>query len=81
MITVVAYAPQIVKLKRIKTSPKNFSVMSWVLWTYTSFIFLVYAAFVVRDLELIIVGSLSFAFVLLILSIVIYKNIKYKDVT
>jgi len=81
VITVVAYAPQIVKLKRIKTSPKNFSVMSWVLWTYTSFIFLVYAAFVVRDLELIIVGSLSFAFVLLILSIVIYKNIKYKDVT
>lgn len=76
VITVFAYAPQIVKLRKIKARPKNFSLTSWFLWTYTSIISLLYATFVVRDVELIVVGSLSFAFVLAILAILLYKNIK-----
>ncbi len=76
-IVIVAYVPQIIKLKAIKEKPKNFSLPSWTLWTYTSIVAFLYAVFVIQDTILIFVNALALLSVSLVFIIVLYKHRKY----
>ena len=79
VITIAAYLPQVICLERTKSKPKNFSLASWILWTYTSIITLLYAFLIVKDPILIIVSALNLTCIAIIVAIIFYKNIKYKD--
>jgi uncharacterized protein with PQ loop repeat len=80
-VTIGAYLPQIIKLRRIKTPAEDFSVLSWLLWSYSSTVGFLYAFLVIRDPILILVGITSLVCVVMVLCIVLYKNYKYRAVT
>lgn len=76
-VTVLAYIPQIIKLKRVKGKPENFSLLSWLIWFYTASVSLIYATFVVKDLLLVLVGTMSLSCIITVILIILYKNHKY----
>ncbi|USN92524.1 MAG: hypothetical protein H6782_01775 [Candidatus Nomurabacteria bacterium] len=78
VIALLAYLPQIKKLVTENSRAVNFSILSWSMWTYSNLVAVLYAIFVVHDHLLTTVVSINLAGCTLVLSLVLFKNSKYK---
>jgi len=77
LIIAIGYIPQTLKLLRTKSTCHDISILTWVIWDYTTIISLLYSMFELNDPKLIAVNAVHTFFITLIIAITLYKRYKY----
>lgn len=73
IIATIGYFPQVIKLVKSKRCD-GISVKSWILWTYTSSVSVIYAFYVMSDPTFQFVTGINFVGTVIILCLTIYQT-------
>ncbi|GDY24774.1 hypothetical protein AHAT_06640 [Agarivorans sp. Toyoura001] len=79
LISILSFSPQIIRLMRIKGPAKDISFMSWIMFQCNAVLAWTYTVFVVGDPLLSVTTSLVLAANLTMVSVLVYKRLKYRD--
>lgn len=80
LIALMGFAPQVLNLLRATGQSKAISISTWVMWSYTATVTLLYVLYVNGDTPLIVVSAINCTGHWLILSLVTYNRyFRFRD--